>query len=533
MADGIVLVGLPGSGKSTVGRLVANRLGRPFIDLDTEIHNRNGRSPAAVLDEHGEAAFRAVEREAVSGACSVPGAVIATGGGAPLDPLNRWQLMRHGARVRLDADVTVLAQRLAADGVARPLLGDDLGAGLGRTSRERSAVYAAVDVTVDATAEPEDVAAAVIKAAGRTDPEDWRPLFDTHFTRHHPVGPERGRLMAGVGLTAASLESALDGLGGGRPATLADREALDANPALADALPIGRRCAIPGGEQAKTFDELQRVLSWLSDSGTERSDPLLVAGGGTLGDLGGLAAALHHRGMPLVHIPTTWLAQADSAIGGKVAIDLPGAKNAVGAFWPAWLIVSDFALLSTLPLERRRDGLVECLKAGLIGDAELWRLVEERGAAALAGEDPAAAYAITERAIRVKLAIVDRDPFERGERRVLNLGHTLGHALEVESRYTLAHGAAVALGLRAVAAIAHGRGADAELAENLDAVLDSLGFDLRRRFDRQAVIQALTSDKKRAARRQRWILPMAVGRVIEVDDVSDTELDLALAAIAA
>jgi 3-dehydroquinate synthetase len=177
--------------------------------------------------------------------------------------------------------------------------------------------------------------------------------------------------------------------------------------------------------------------------------------------------------------------------------------------------------------------MAECLKAGLVGDPLLWQLVEERGAAALAGDDRAAAYAITERAIRVKLAIVDRDPFELGERRKLNLGHTIGHALEIESGYALAHGAAVALGLRAVARIAKPRGAQADLAERMDHVLATLGFELTRAFDRDAVVSATAGDKKREGGRQRWILPMTVGEVVEVDDVTPAELDEALDAICA
>jgi 3-dehydroquinate synthetase len=337
----------------------------------------------------------------------------------------------------------------------------------------------------------------------------------------------------GCGIDAKRLNGLIDTLIGGRPATLADARALDANPSLAAAVPSAQLCVMLGGEDAKSMETLERILAWLTSIGVGRTDPLIVVGGGTLGDVGGLAAALHHRGMSLVHVATTWLAQADSSIGGKVAIDLPGAKNAVGAFWPASLIVSDIELLNTLPIDRRRDGMAECLKAGLIGDPALWDLVEQRGRAALLGDDLAAVYAITERAVRVKLAIVGRDPTEQGERRVLNLGHTLGHALEAESEYTLAHGAAVALGLRAVAAIASRRGADPSVGERIDGVLANLGFELHRGFDRNTVLAALSHDKKRANGRQRWILPMEVGRVIEIDDVTDEELDLALAAIAA
>jgi 3-dehydroquinate synthetase len=174
--------------------------------------------------------------------------------------------------------------------------------------------------------------------------------------------------------------------------------------------------------------------------------------------------------------------------------------------------------------------MAESIKAAIIGDADLWRLISDRGAAALRN-DEAARYAIVERAARVKLAIVRRDPFEAGERRLLNLGHTLGHALEIESNYHLAHGAAVALGLRAAAVIAAGRGGDADIAPALDEVLDRIGFRLRRRFDPGIVRQALQTDKKRAAGRQRWLLPFGIGQVVEVDDVTDAELDRAMRVI--
>ncbi|CAN5834754.1 hypothetical protein BH24CHL6_BH24CHL6_14920 [soil metagenome] len=534
MSEGVVIVGLPGSGKSAVGRCLAERLNRPFIGLDEEIEQSTGRSPAEHIRQDGEAAFRALERTAVQAACSVRGSVIASGGGAPLDPLNRWAFIEHGLRVRLDVPVEKLAARLGADPVARPLLGDDALAGLARTARDRAPVYEAVDLVIDADAPPEVVAEEVLRARHEVDTTGaWRTLYDAPYGRHHPCGPAEGRIVMGSGLTSAALREALSPFGDRVPAVVADRRALDSLPALAAALPTTRRLPLDGGEQIKSFAALENVLTWLSEQGAERSDPLLAAGGGTVGDLAGLAAALHHRGMPLVQLPTTWLAQADSAIGGKVAIDLPAGKNAVGAVWPAWLIVSDIGLLESLPIERRRDGLAECLKSGLIGDPMLWQLVEERGPAALAGDDPGVVFALTERAARLKLEIVARDPYENGERRVLNLGHTLGHALEVESGYVLAHGEAVGLGLRAVAAIAAQRGADPGLGERIDAVLEALGFPLRRRFDPAAVVRALRGDKKREHGVQRWILPMAVGRVEQANDVSDRELQIAMEVIAA
>ena len=534
MPEGIVLVGLPGSGKTSVGRVLAGSLGKPFVDVDDEVERLCGRHPAEVLARDGEPRLRELEREAVAAAVGVLGAVIATGGGTIVDPINRWPLMEHGVRIRLDAPIDQLAARLRADATTpRPLLGDDLRAGLRRTAVERASIYAAVDGAVDADEQVVAVAGLVADAVRSAASVAWRPLLDLQVDRHHSVGPQHGRLLAGRSLTRDALATTLRFVAPTDPAVIADADALAANERLAAALPSTRICRMKGGEQVKTMAGLADVLGWLSDIRAERGDPLIVVGGGTIGDLGGLAAALHRRGMPLVNLPTTWLAQADSSIGGKVAIDLPNAKNGVGTFWPAWLIVEDADVLATLPLERRRDGIAECLKAGLVGDPLLWQLIEERGVAALKGEDPAAAYAMTERAVRIKLDIVDRDPFESGERRKLNLGHTLGHALEIESGYTLAHGAAVALGLRAVARIATRRGAQADLAARLDATLSALGFGLRRSFDRTAVIAALGSDKKRERGVQRWILPMAVGEVVEVDDITDAELDYALRTIAA
>jgi len=257
---------------------------------------------------------------------------------------------------------------------------------------------------------------------------------------------------------------------------------------------------------------------------------VVAFGGGTLGDLAGLAAALYARGLPLVQVPTTWLAQVDASIGGKVAVDLSAGKNMAGAFWPPVAVISDLAALRSLPRARLREGMAEAIKAALIGDPVLFALIERRGVEALRGAEEER-YAITERAIRVKLWIVDRDPFETGARRHLNLGHTIGHALEVASGYRLAHGAAVAIGLRGAATLAAIRGGDADLPARLDRLFARLGYRPGLNLDPGRVRAALGLDKKRERGRQRWILPMAIGQTVEVDDVSEAELAVALRAI--
>ncbi len=512
--SGIVLIGMPGSGKSTVGRLVAERLGRPFVDTDELFERLNGARVPDYLRERGEPAFREAEAAAVAEACAIPGAVIGAGGGAILEPLNRWALWHHGTVAWLDASAATLVDRLRADPVVRPTFQPYDAGRLASVLAERAPFYRAADLRIEAAASAESVTGTLI--ARRTHPRGRR-LFDAEVGRGHPIGPSRTRVVMGVDLDLADL------LPSG-VAVIDRRLTLD--------VPARATLAIAAGERSKRFRRLERILEWLAEHRAERDEPLLAAGGGTVGDLAGTAAALYARGMPLVHVPTTWLAQADSAIGGKVAVDLSAAKNAAGAFWPPVAVLSDVAMLRTLPERLRRDGMAESVKAALIGDPALWQLIETRGRAALR-TDEAARYAIIERSARLKLAVCERDPFEAYERRTLNLGHTVGHALEVASGYRLAHGAAVALGMRAVAAIAAGRGGDPELPDRLDALLGRLGFRLAHPFDADAIRAAMLGDKKRLAGKQRWILPMAVGEVIEVDDVTDAELRHALEVIAA
>jgi shikimate kinase/3-dehydroquinate synthase len=529
MPDALVLVGLSGTGKTTVGRLVARRLGRPLLDLDADIEEQTGAHPATLIRDGGEASFREIESAVLERACGVAGAVIATGGGAVIDPLNRWKLWEAGTVVWLDAPDEVLLARLAEHDEERPMLDGDASARLAALRAARAPFYRAADVRLDASSSAEASAEAIIATALSGRPPARR-LLDAEVRRDHPLGPRSARVVLGRDLDAATLGEILGTASTGTPVVVSDRRPAALLPDLITALPPGRHLAIDAGERRKRLREVERLLEAASAMGAERADAWIALGGGTTTDLVGTAAALYLRGVPFVALPTTWLGMTDAAIGGKVGVDLSAAKNAAGAFWPPVAIVGDVAVLRTLPRARRLDGMAESLKAGLIGDPGLWRLVETRGRAALR-DDEAARFAIIDRSVRLKLDVVERDPFEAGERRVLNLGHTLGHALEVESGYRLPHGQAVVLGLRAVAAMAVGRGAEPDLPDRIDAVIHDLGYALQRDFDPQSVRRAMGSDKKRHRGRQRWILPMAVGTVLEVDDVSDEELTLAMQVI--
>ena len=360
-----------------------------------------------------------------------------------------------------------------------------------------------------------------------------RRLFDARVRRDHQMGPRMSHMVYGRDLDVAALGPLVGDLSTGVPVVVADEAVAAALPGLMAAFPGERQLRVTGGERGKRMHSVERLLEEAAGLHAERGDAWIAIGGGTTGDLVGTAAALYLRGVPLIQVPTTWLALSDSAIGGKVAVDLATAKNAAGAFWPPVAVIGDVAALRTLPRDLLLDGLAEVIKAAVIGDPWLWALLESRGESALGSSDgsppdEAARYAMVERAMHLKLGVVDRDPFESGERRTLNLGHTLGHALEIESHYRLPHGQAVVLGLRAVVAIAEGRGAEHALGARIDDLLRQLGYRLTRSFDRAAVRDALGSDKKRVRGRQRWILPMAIGSVIDVDDVTESELDLAL-----
>jgi len=530
----VILVGLPGSGKSTVGRLLARATGRDFLDLDEEFTATHGLSPDRFITQHGEPAFRAAEAGITRAAAARTNTVLATGGGAVIDPIARWRLWHAGPVIWLDAPDDVLAARLAAHEVPRPTAYDVTQ--LARRRAERERFYRAADLVIADDVPVEravELAIEWLGTHGDATPAARR-LLDLVVRRDHPMGPRSAQILLGHRLTPASLADLVARYSTGVPVVVADQVVMDLQPGIVGAFPAARRLLIDAGEANKRLSSAEAMLEFAAEAHAERGDAWVAIGGGTTGDLVGTAAALYMRGAPLIQVPTTWLAMADAAIGGKVGVDLSAAKNAAGAFWPPVAVVADLATLTTLSQDRLRDGLGESLKCGIIGDPWLWQLIRTSGRAALATgpeADLAARYAMVERAALLKIGVVDRDPFEAGERRTLNLGHTIGHALEVESRYTLPHGQAVVLGTRAVARMAVGRGASPDLAAEIDDVVAHLGFATHREFDPAVVARALRGDKKVHAGRLRWILPEAIGRVVQVDDITEAEVMAALAHI--
>ncbi|WP_420470017.1 3-dehydroquinate synthase [Brevundimonas sp. FT23042] len=299
--------------------------------------------------------------------------------------------------------------------------------------------------------------------------------------------------------------------------------------ALEDAGVRARLLTVPAGEGSKSFAELERVLDRMLAFGLDRSDIVVALGGGVVGDLAGLAAALYMRGIDFVQVPTTLLAQVDSSVGGKTAIDTPRGKNLVGAFHQPRLVVADIDVLATLPERQLRSGWAEVLKHGLICDAAFFDWLAGEGASGAKG-DPAALQRAVVRSVEIKSTIVGEDEKEAGRRALLNLGHTFGHAIEAELGFDedkLAHGEAVALGCAMAFRYSAATGLCAQAdADRVGAVTAAAGLPVRLaevgQFGAEALINRMAGDKKAEGGRLTLILARAIG-----DAFTDKNVDRA------
>ena len=302
---------------------------------------------------------------------------------------------------------------------------------------------------------------------------------------------------------------------------------------LAAALPTAEPILVPDGERSKQLQTVSRVYDALVRASADRASALVTFGGGVIGDLAGFAAATYLRGIALVHVPTTLLAQVDSAIGGKVGVNHALGKNLIGAFYQPHAVIVDPTLLTTLPRREFRAGLYEVVKYGMIASATLFdRIRRERDA--IFAKDPAVLADIIAASCRIKADVVSADEQESGQRRILNFGHTAGHALEAVTKYRrYRHGEAVAYGMLVAAELAAARGA---LARDDQAALVSLIASLGplppiADVPAAELVDSMRHDKKVSAGRLHVVLPTAVGTTTIVDDVTEAELVTALTTV--
>jgi len=290
-------------------------------------------------------------------------------------------------------------------------------------------------------------------------------------------------------------------------------------------------CIVPSGETAKGVSQLTRLWDWMLTRGADRRSIVVAVGGGVVGDLAGFAAATYQRGIRLVHIPTTLLAQVDSSVGGKTGINLPGGKNIIGAFWQPLMVAIDTNTLGSLPRREFASGIAEIIKYGVIERPELFAWLEEHAAALLSRDAPAVTHAISISCL-TKAAIVGEDERETsGRRAILNYGHTFAHAIETTAGFgRFLHGEAVAMGMQMAAACALGRGlVDREFVDRQRHLIEA--FQLPTRWPQaepKQMLVAMQSDKKKEHGKLRLILPTRLGHVDLVDDLTEDEIAAAI-----
>ena len=545
----LCLTGLSGTGKTAVGRSVARLLGADFEDLDETIASREGRSVANLFAE-GEARFRRAEREALAGWLSRTGgeengAVLALGAGSLTDAGSARDLAESTTLVWLDADSGVLAARIGVGRSShRPLIEEasDVPARLERMRAERVDGYRCAAMKIDTEA----AARAALTATGapldaplRAAAALLRCLYEPSFAGEADAGAgweDPVRPLAPVEEIPLARGVTVRRGGHARRETARIAMILDAGLPEIHARAIRERLdgpscivGVPGGERTKSWSQLADTWDRLARAGVDRDWTIVAAGGGAVTDLAGMAAHTFKRGVALELHPTTLLAQADAALGGKSGVNVSHLKNVAGAIDVPRGIHIDTLHLTTLPVEAYRGGLAEVVKCGVIADVALVDHLERDGALLLEGQLPALERAVVA-AARIKLSICGRDLHERGERRLLNLGHTLGHALESATSgraRPLTHGEAVSIGMVAAARLARRCGVlrDESLPERLEGLLAGLGLAVRAELsndrERDLLWRAIGNDKKRARGRAVWVLPVRAGEAVLHEPAAD------------
>jgi 3-dehydroquinate synthase len=542
-AANLILAGFMGVGKSTVGRLCARQLGLTFVDTDEEIVRREGMSIPAIFERHGEAYFRALERELAQELAQRGGCVIATGGGMIVNDDNRNTLLMSGVGVCLTATPDVILRRVGGEAAAqsRPMLrGDDVTARITHLLKERTPKYAQMHYHVDTSQRTSrDVAAVVTEIYSDEQARITVNIPDAGAHYDIVIGDgildQLGFMLAGRGWNAPFnilSDKITSSFHGGRVLQAMARVGMNAS-----------IHTMQSGEAHKTLASVERMYAALSEWGAERASPVIALGGGVVGDTTGFAAATYLRGVPFVQVPTTLLAMADSSIGGKVGVDTAFGKNLVGAFKQPDIVVIDTGTLLTLPIREIRCGMAEIVKSVLISGAEpyahlrTWLANTPMSAAEPfhTGEDGWITSDLINSlvdSILMKRAVVQEDPFEKGKRAWLNLGHTFGHGIEAWSKFQLKHGEAVALGMVCAARLSRDMGfCSAAFAEEIIETLRWAGlpttmaevytFTDRLSFDMDAIWALMMKDKKKRAGRLRFVLIRAPGDVFVCDDVSE------------
>jgi len=508
----IFLYGPPGTGKSTVGKTLAYKLKLPFIDLDRLIEKNAGIPISLIIDQQGELMFRNFETSTLKALADEAESVVALGRGALLRDENRSFAESHGSVILLIARLETLLERLHQDPTKRPLLSDDLDEKLSSLLTKRYEHYASFTNQVYVDGKTSDQNALQIQISLGRFHLSAMGEYDAIVWDH---GMEQiGELFKSRGLR--------------NPIIVTDENVarIYAEKIMMSFHNIGmdpNLFIIPAGESHKTLDVVDQIWHAFLKAGLDRKSTVLALGGGVIGDVAGFAASTYLRGVSWVGIPTTLLAMVDASLGGKTGFDLPEGKNLIGSFYPPKLVLADPQALRSLPEKEFISGLAEVVKHGIISDPQLFNLCG-RGLGWVKGN----LEEIVKRAMAVKIKVIEEDPYEKGFRAALNLGHTVGHAVELVSGFRLRHGEAISIGMVVEAKLAErlavaGKGLSDAIAESLSTL--GLPIHIPKELPREELIRAMRLDKKKSNGVVRFALPVEIGKVNLVD-VADLEMAL-------
>lgn len=499
----IVFIGFMGAGKSTA-LTAARRAGLETTEIDGLMERELGMPIAEAFEREGEEAFRAREAEVVGRLLDeVDGGAIALGGGSVLSERVRDALARHVV-VWLQIDAEEAWRRI--EGTDRPLARN--AGDVAELLAVRLPLYEALADAVVPPGDHNQIARALpsIQALAEL-PADTRLLWAASASGEYPVFVGRGLLGADwwplEGRRFCVTDTAVGAL-------YADRIE-----------PLEARIEIEPGENSKSMSEMESVLADLAGAGMTREDHVAALGGGVVGDLAGFCAHVYQRGVPVVQVPTSLVAQVDSAYGGKTGVDALGGKNYVGAYHLPAAVLADTETLASLPQEELAAGFVEVLKTGLLAGGELWDRVR-----AIEALEPEKLGDVVFACARYKCEIVAADERDSGLREVLNLGHTIGHAIEEASGYTrFRHGEAVGLGLLAALRLSDAPG----LRDDLEAILVGHGLPVvLEGADLPILLDAVQRDKKRTAAGVGFVLLSEPGKPRTGQLVDPTKVEAAV-----
>ncbi|UCH50909.1 MAG: 3-dehydroquinate synthase [Chloroflexota bacterium] len=538
--NNIALIGFSATGKSVIAMKVAERLKWMSIDTDDEIAKLSGKTIPEIFKQDGEDKFRQLEHKVLSQACQKKQAVIATGGGAIVDPKNQKLLLDTSVVVCLEARPETIHQRLLHDSlysashVVRPLLaGDNPLERIKQLKATRQPYYAIADWTVHTdNLTLDEVSQEVIKGwqyvskhhrSKQSTKIDSVCMVETNIASY-PVFVDWGILdKLGEKMTQAGLSGTANIIS---DETVFSIYGTQVKKTLEKAGFIVNCFAVPPGEASKNIAQAVKIYDFLIEHRVERNDVIVALGGGMVGDLAGFAAATFLRGLPWIQVPTSLIAMTDASIGGKVAVDHPQGKNLMGAFYQPSLVLADVRTLTTLPQRELTSGWAEVIKHGLILDADFLQLIEGNVKDLIKLKQSITSKVIA-RSAAIKCQVVSEDERETGKRTLLNYGHTVAHGLEAAGKYDrFLHGEAVAIGMMVAARLSQRLGLlSPHSVEHQKSILRKFGLPTDcSGVPLTDVLAAMELDKKVRGKAIRWVLLEDIGKAVIRSDIPKKEV---------